>query len=408
MQKVLHIYMKKIHVVTVCLLFFSSLLNAAVLRELQVEGLDKTRISTVKGIIGYDIGDQIDKAGKEDIRQNLLKSGLFINETIKVDLTTSGDDAYLRISLHDRITLLPIPIASVSDGSYSGGLFVMDRNFLGLGHQLFAGGMISSDDRMFMLGYTNPSLKRSAFQVGGSMSAFMADETVTDISGKDDLAAYEYQTVGGGISAGWESRFLRLGLQSRVYFLDVSFSDQDAFVFHPEVSAEYSSFYYDRYFDKGMKASLSYGIDSYTDVFDFTQTAEAEVSYHHLLHPRWQIQLNGDMGISEGDPLQSLSLGQGACGSILPDTVLADWFMQGNLKLMYAALDFSWGYIAVPLAYQVGVLDGMSGDNALYHGPSGGVSLYLKRVAIPAMSIQYASNLETGKGLFSFSIGMEM
>ncbi len=400
--------MKKIRVITVCLFFLSFALNAEVLRELQVEGLNKTRISTVKGIIGYDIGDQIDKAGKEDIRQNLLKSGLFINETIKVDLTTSGDDAYLRISLHDRITLLPIPIASVSDGSYSGGLFVMDRNFLGLGHQLFAGGMISSDDRMFMLGYTNPSLKRSAFQAGGSMSAFMADETVTDISGKDDLAEYEYQTVSGGISAGWESGSIRLGLQSRVYFLDVSFSDQDAFVFHPEVSAEYSNLYYDTYFDRGVKASLSYGIDSYTDVFDFTQTAEAQISYHHLLHPKWQVQFNGDMAISEGDPLQSLSLGQGSCGSILPDTVLADRFVQGNLKLMYAALDFSWGYIAVPMAYQVGILDGMSGDNAFYHGPSAGVSLYLKKVAIPAMSIQYASNIETGKGLFSFSIGMEM
>ena len=400
--------MRKIIILTICFLFLSASLSGEVLRELKVVGLNKTRVSTIKGIIGYDVGDVIKPEGEDGIRQDLLKSGLFINESIEVDLTTRGDDAYLRIFLHDRMTLLPIPIASIREGSFSGGLFVMDRNFLGLGHQLFAGGMASSENRMFMLGYSNPSINRSSYRIGGNLNGFMADEKVTDLSGREDLAQYEYQTVGGSVSMGWESHPFRLGLQSRIYYLDVSFDDQDAFVFNPEISLEYNTFYYDTYFNKGMESSITFGIKSYSDVFDFTQSGEIKISFHQLLHERWQIQLNGDMAFSEGDQLQSLSLVHGACGSILPDTVLADRYIQGNLKLQYAAMDFSWGYIAVPLAYQVGIMDGISGENALFHGPSAGLSFFLKRVAIPAMSLQYSSNLETGKGLFSFNIGMEM
>ncbi len=377
-----------------------------VLKVLEIDGLKKTRVSTVKDIIGYDLGDSICGDKEEEIRQQLIKSGLFINETMEVDLTTRGDEAYLRIFLSDRVTLLPIPVFSVSQGDFSGGLFVMDRNFLGAGHQLFTGAMVSEESQIFMLGYANPSLSGSSFSLGGSLNGFSDDEVFTDAEGNIIIYQYQYQTLGGGISAGWGRDPFKVDLRLRLYALDTSLQEKSALSFQPEVTVGYDSLFYDIYFNRGIKTSFTYGVKTFTSGFDLTRAGEFQFSFQHLLFPRLQLQLNSDAAISRGDALQSLALQYGACGSILPDTVKADRFFQSNMKLQYALLDFEWGYLALPLSYQAGVLDGISGNHVFFQGPSGGLALYLKKVAIPAMAVQYAANLETGKGLFTFSIGM--
>ena len=61
-------------------------LSSEVIQSIDIDGLKKTKDSTVKGIIGYSEGDHIQIGSESDIRQKLVKSGLFVNETIDVQL----------------------------------------------------------------------------------------------------------------------------------------------------------------------------------------------------------------------------------------------------------------------------------------------------------------------------------
>ncbi|OQY32245.1 MAG: hypothetical protein B6241_11620 [Spirochaetaceae bacterium 4572_59] len=390
------------------LILIAGTLSAQVIRSIDIEGLKKTKASTVKGIIGYHEGDSIESGCEDGIRQDLVKSGLFVNDSIDVQLESSENDAYIRIYLKDRVSLIPIPVASFSGGDFSGAVFVMDRNFLGYGHQFFTGGMYSLENKMFMLGYSNPAFMGSSFSLGGMMGVYDNEVKVTSIDGGDTLALYDQTTVRLGVNWGWDLKPYQIKFGTDGSFLSISLSANDIFKFSQDGKFIYNSLYYDTYFTEGLKSSLCYELQSFTDGFDLTQSIQGSLSYQFLLNEHCQIQLSADSGYSEGEDLQSLFLKYGYSWSILPGDVLADRFVQGDIKVVFAALDFSWGYLAVPLTYQAGFMDGISGDNEFFHGPAGGMAIYLKKVAFPAMSFRYAYNVETGNGEFNFNVGMSM
>ena len=383
-------------------------LSSEVIQSIDIEGLKKTKDSTVKGIIGYREGDQIQIDSESDIRQKLVKSGLFVNETIDVQLEARGDKAFIRIYMNDRVSLLPIPIASFSDGEVNVGAFLMDSNFLGYGHSLFSGGMYGSKDRMFMFGYSNPAFRGSRIKMGVSMGVYDNEVEITTLEGEDNLVEYDQTMARFGINSGWDLNPFEISLGVDGSYISASLSDKDIFRFSQDIRLDYNSLYYDTFFTEGFKTYIGYELQSFSDAFDLTQSVQASLSYQYLVHERVQIELSGDSGYSSGDELQSLFLKYGYSWTILPEDVLADRFIQGDLKLKFAALDFNWGYLAVPLTYQLGVMDGISGENEFYHGPSAGMAIYLKKVAIPALSIRYAHNMENNKGVFTFNIGMSM
>lgn len=383
-------------------------LSAEVIRSIDIDGLKKTKASTVKGIIGYNEGDFIKSGSEDEIRQDLVKSGLFLNDSIDVQLESRENDAYIRIYLNDRVSLIPIPVASFSGGDFSGGVFVMDQNFLGYGHQFFTGGMYGLDSKMFMLGYTNPTFRGSRFSLGGTMGVYDNEVEVTSIDDKETLALYDQTTVRLVVNWGWDLKPYKIKFGTDGSYISTSLSESDIFKFSQDAELLYNSLYYDTYFTEGLKSSLYYELQSFTKGFDLTQSIQGSLSYQFLVNERCQIQLSADSGYSAGDDLQSHFLKYGYSWSILPGDVLADRFVQGDIKVVFAALDFSWGYLAVPLTYQAGLMDGISGDNEFFHGPSAGMAIYLKKVAIPAMSFRYSYNVETETGVFNFNVGMSL
>ena len=383
-------------------------LSSEVIQSIDIDGLKKTKDSTVKGIIGYSEGDHIQIGSESDIRQKLVKSGLFVNESIDVQLESRGDKAFIRIYMNDRVSLLPIPIASFSDGEIKAGVFLMDSNFLGYGHSLFSGGMYGNRDKMFMFGYSNPAFKGSRVKLGVSTGVYDNEVEITTLKGEDNLVEYDQTMARLGINSGWDLSPFEISLGLDGSYLSTSLSDKDIFKFSQDIRFDYKNLYYDTFFTEGIKSFIGYELQSFSDVFDLTQSVQASLSWQYLVHERLQLEVSGDSGYSSGDELQSLFLNYGYSWTILPEDVLADRFIQGDVKLKFAALDFNWGYLAVPLTYQLGVLDGISAENEFYHGPSAGMAIYLKKVAIPALSIRYAHNMENNTGVFTFNIGMSM
>ena len=399
---------KRYTAVLFILILTTGTLSAEVIQSIDIEGLKKTKDSTVKGIIGYREGDVIQTGSETDIKQKLVKSGLFVNETIDVQLESSGNDAFIKIYMNDRVSLLPIPIASFSDGEVKAGVFLMDSNFMGYGHSLFSGGMYGRKDKMFLFGYSNPTFRGSPLKLGVSMGVYDNEIEISNLEDDYNLAEYDQTMARFGINSGWDLNPIEISLGLDGSYISTSLSESDIIKFSQDITLDYSNLYYDKFFTEGIKSYIKYEFQSFSDVFDLTQSVQASFSWQSLVHERLQLELSGDSGFSAGDKLQSLFLQYGYSWTILPEDIMADRFIQGDIKLKVAALDFNWGYLAVPVTYQLGIMDGISGENEFYHGPSAGMAIYLKKVAIPAMAIRYAYNMENNTGVFTFNIGMSM
>jgi hypothetical protein len=121
-----------------------------------------------------------------------------------------------------------------------------------------------------------------------------------------------------------------------------------------------------------------------------------------LLGDRFQLALSGSGYVFEGEDFHC----PGPSSALLPQTVHARRNIQGGVQLNTVLWNFSWAYIALPVSYQLGYMDGVSADEELYYGPAAGLTLNLKKVAIPAVVLMYGWNTETSTGRFSFNIGM--
>jgi len=68
-------------------------------------------------------------------------------------------------------------------------------------------------------------------------------------------------------------------------------------------------------------------------------------------------------------------------------------------------LRFSRAAVTILCFWEQGVYNKDNSPYNNYYGPGGGVLLYLKRIAFPAVGFNYARNLKTGNSEFSVNVG---
>ncbi len=397
--------MKKTFILAVSLMIITGVLPlpAAVLKDISIDGrLKKTREKTVRQIIRYEEGDEIQPGDEETVRQRLIESGLFVSEDIKVDLGIDGEEAYLSLFLRDRFSLVPIPVYASGDGNPRGGLFLMDQNLFGTGNQFFFGGMFGETFRYTSLSYTDTKFAGSDWDLNGRFAWSANEDIITSIDGDEDLMAYDRTTLLGGAGARWngEPWFINLGMD--VGASDYEFLDDWVVFYQPELGAGYRKLHFGRFMSEGFMANAGYAYTRYSKDFDDSHTLSAGAVGQKLLGDRFQLALSGSGYSFEGEDIHS----PGPSSAVIPEKVRALRNIQAGVQLNTVLWNFSWAYIALPLSYQLGYMDGVSADDELYHGPAAGLTLNLKKVAIPAVVLMYGWNMETSTGRFSFNIGM--
>ena len=92
---------------------------------------------------------------------------------------------------------------------------------------------------------------------------------------------------------------------------------------------------------------------------------------------------------------------------IISKTARAEEFYCLRPGVQTVLADLNWVYLVLPLYYEVGYLDGISGEDEFYHGPVGGLTVNLKKIAIPALSFYYGWNIEKSAGIVHFSLGYQ-
>ena len=381
-------------------------LSAAEIRDINIGGnIKKTKDKTILNIIRFHEGDEIAEGDEETIRQRLIKSGLFVNEEIRVDLEIEGEEAVLSLSLRDRFSLIPFPIFSSGSGDTKGGLFLMDQNFLGTGNQVFTGFMLGEKYRYGMLSYTDTKFRGSSWDLGGMANYFQNEQKIKSVDGQDDLYVYDLKSFKGGLTARWAGEPWTVGLKMLMGAADYEGADREWIMFYePGVAMSYGQLYFGKYMSEGYMISADYDYTRFQEEFDDATVFDLRASWQKLLGDRFQVELSANGFVFEGEAVHSPSVRS----AVLDANVHAERHGQGKVLLNSVLFDFSWGYIALPLSYQLGWLDGVSGDEDLYHGPAAGLTLNLKKLTMPAISLGYGWNVECSEGVFNFAIGFSM
>jgi hypothetical protein len=91
-----------------------------------------------------------------EARQRILNKRVFSD--VQVEAITNGAIVDLRIVVKERLTLLPVPFVSSSDGQRRGGVFLLDTNLFGRMKTLAAGITLSTLGRSVVGLYQDPSL----------------------------------------------------------------------------------------------------------------------------------------------------------------------------------------------------------------------------------------------------------
>ena len=376
-------------------IFCTISLGAEEVSSILIHGdIKKTRENTIYNIIGYHEGDSIDIGSEEMIRQDLIESGLFIEDSIDVEIIKIDDQTVIKLTLNEKFSLIPIPIVQAKDGELSAGLFLLNSNFLGLGDQFFVGGIFSKDNQMAMSRYYHKYFLGSAFGVGGNLFLSNGETEITDTKGAI-LKKYDAFNTSAGVTIGWDSDPWEIHFSSSFGITDFKedgeLSGNPIYNYSPELGLVYDNRYYGSYFTEGILFDFALKSTQYSESMKASYTANSSFSWAYEIIPRLQLLLAADGYIYEGESLYSPSVRS----LILPGTVHADSLMKSQVTITPVLFDFNWAYLALPLTFTAGYLDGISGDSELFYGPAASLTFNFKKVAIPAVSFTYGINMET-------------
>ena len=366
--------------------------------------LKKTKESTVLSILKVREGDQIAEPDLKDLEERLIKSGIFVEDRIRLELIPAGSSAAdLELYLDEKISFLPLPVLTVREGEIEGGLFLIDSNFLGRGDQLYAGGLFSSKSQFALGQYTKRYIRGSAFDAGVNGAFYNGNNRINDTRG-NRVVSYDALECSAGLYVQWSSDIwtLKSAINGR-YLNYTDNSEKRALAMEPGVTVSYNGrrfteFFWDGPLVTGQLSGNKYN-DNSLDSFETSLSAFWGIS----ILPRLQINLRTGGTHYTGESIFSPSVRS----IVLPSDIHGNDFITGSLQLLPVLLDFSWGFLALPVSMNAGYFDGISGEDEFFWGPSVSLTLYLKEVALPALAIAYGWNAETETGQFQFSLGFQ-
>lgn len=106
-------------------LFQTSLLQAEVIKDIQITGMTKTKPWALLRRVNIKIGDDLTPEELEDLRIRVAQNSQFILNSFKFE------GGVLKIDVEDKWSIIPVPLISQSGDYYMRGVGFFENNFLG-------------------------------------------------------------------------------------------------------------------------------------------------------------------------------------------------------------------------------------------------------------------------------------
>jgi hypothetical protein len=377
-----------------------------------VEGLRRTRPQVAQAALRKFIGQDAARIDLNEVRAAILDTGILEPLDVEI-LDAEGGGKLIRAEVQDKWSIFPVPIFFVGSDEFQAGGAFYDANSFGLNHKAAVTGMYQSGGWMVYGMYLAPP--GGGWVPGWSLSgAFSRNQREDqDQSQEKTLRRFNLDSVNamgalnfqlGGISRvslgfGYTGRFLR-EIEDPLLAPE---DDAQGLRMGADISLRKTS--WDGYLLSEKSASLGYawflGLDSpsfHSLGFDGT--------LQHSIFPGFRTDLRGGL-VYQPEAEVLFESGPGSARvNILPRSFSARHYAGFSLGLEKYLHKFSFGTLSLLAAWQTVYSYGPILEGQFDQGIAASLSLYLSKLAIPALGAGLAYNLTREKFQFYFSIGM--
>jgi len=381
---------------------------------ISIEGLQRTRERTVLDILPVSVGDEISDTSIELIRNELIDSGIFAEVEVRVDpIPGAPDESELVVILDEKWTLVPVPFFSTNGETSSGGLILIESNLFGRNKQLIAAGTIGTDGFGGFLLFVDPSIRGSRWNVSTNV-ATGRDDTEALLTDGTLVRRYEFDRNALGIGIGYKVHpdvNVRAGLGlSSIRLIDYEAGlderePEDTVFLEPEVRIEYDGTVPLDVLRRGPEAETAFRY--VTEENGWELRGMARYNFGIAGYQRLRILAAGGFGDMPTLAETDISSRDGFRTVPYQATRADDWG-SGAIAYDLPVLRGGWGALVLSHYWEAGSWDSDAHARQFFYGPGAAFRVYIRQVAIPALGIDYAYNLESSDFVFSLTVGARM
>jgi hypothetical protein len=386
--------------------------SGAVISSIEVIGLKRTKPHIARYPLERFLGAAVSELDGNEVKAAVIDTGIL--EPLEVEvIPVDGENAVLRVTVNEKWSIIPFPVFSAQGGGYSGGLFLGDTNAFGLRHQAAVGGFYGSGGWSLMALYNAVPGRK----VPGWTAAFSyRQEEREDLNSKQEtLRRFKNETLGAraGIYYSFNG-YLTASVD--VVYGQVRLLNSGDPLARPEDDARYlevgprltlRTSKWDGYLLSVKSASLSYTWHGGLPGDSFPRTEGSGV-FQHSLVPGFRVNLQGAVLYSPRAPVLFESPPKVSGTGLLPAMYSARSYGGISAGFEKYLFQFKYGTISALAEWQTVLADGPLSGRELGYGPSGGLRLYLSRLALPGLSVTVAYNIKTGLPQFSLNMGVSL
>ncbi len=380
--------------------------------DISISGLKRTKKHVAEKSLKKFIGQNAASIDFKEIRIAIIETGIL--EPVSIDIEDDGlrEGKILKVEVHEKWTILPLPIFFANSSGIGGGLAFMDFNALGLNDKFIFGGMIDSDGWLAATTYIHTP-GRTEFP--GWNIAFVysrQDNSDSDEKG-NDIRRYGLKKL--FVSMGLNYHLKEIIVPSfNVTFDDEKIHDIDNPLSVPKEDGcvitlspgllikknDWDGFFLSQ---KSIKLGYSYsfGIDSPS-----FQEIEVETKFEKSLIPGFRLISNAGVVYAPDAPPLFESAPRSVNVNILPQSFSAQNFIGASAGFEKYIFKAKYGTLSALAAYQIVYSDGPILEERVDHGVFGSIQFYLSRIAIPAVGLGISYNVAAEYLQGSFNIGM--
>ncbi|MCR5723683.1 MAG: hypothetical protein K6G80_01200 [Treponema sp.] len=384
--------------------------------DIKIDGLRKTRDSYLQARLEKYIGIPAEELDMRAIETMLQAEGIF--ESVQTEIVRAEDGrCTLHITVKEKISFIPLPFAASSNGNAMGGIFILDTNAFGVKDLFVFGGILSNESKMAMANFSKPSLGllKPGYSFGGSFAKAEATFLTLD---EDDVLAYD--SVGFSVHGSVSDRLtehsqLSLGAAYNQY----TASDEVTYCTNSYKSESYRAVYaaaswgmavhdWNGWFLLEQKLSLESGLRFFTDR-SIASTFSGQLCLERsLFTPRLRGMLQTSGTYRRNEHVSQLGRGSSVNVVILPDNFYSAKLFGTGASLEYAFAKARIALFSVYAGYQSAYSEDTDGAMRFTHGVTGGMKMYLTKIAFPAFAFGLAYNVPLSMLKYSVAFGISM
>jgi hypothetical protein len=387
-----------------------------VITHILFEGRFQTSLAELGIVTELRKGEIVDRSDIAAAEGRLRDTGLYSAIAIRSEEEPGGRAVI--VTLTEKLTFIPIPVASFSSGSSMFGLFAIASDFLGSGATLITGGIWATGGPQANLGFFDRRLGTSELGLNAFFSAGFAQKTPSYENGMSYFDyGQRYATAVFSINAFPRSELQPLFLGEIQWAIPNTAETAaqglpaELFALGPGLGLSFERLSDHNWFKSGVmaRASSTLGLSLIGDS-PFWQT-DLRASASAAVFQRDKVSLGGKATYGTSPSLaKPLLMGAGyrtlPFGDSYSSKALASF-----IQYEFPFAQPRWAVFTLCAFYEAGFYEVGPDTSSHFQGFSGpglGFRLYLSRVAIPAIGIDYAFNLQAGTFVLSIVAGMPL